>query len=168
MAEFVLKYADARGEVKQQVAKAASEQELRERYTKQGFMIYSIKPKGGGIAALTGASVGRRKKLNLEKFLIFNSQFVTLIRAGLPILKGLDLLAERLTDPKLGPVAPACLPNCWLKLLTDGASNTVRTERSASSEVLMAAIRRIADSESPPRSKNESSTPTRSSPSTRA
>jgi type IV pilus assembly protein PilC len=103
MAEFVLKYADARGEVKQQVAKAASEQELRERYTKQGFMIYSIKPKGGGIAALTGASVGRRKKLNLEKFLIFNSQFVTLIRAGLPILKGLDLLAERLTDPKLGP-----------------------------------------------------------------
>ncbi|HBY60359.1 MAG TPA: type II secretion system F family protein, partial [Solibacterales bacterium] len=29
-------------------------------------------------------------------------QFVTLIRAGLPILKGLDLLADRLTDPKLG------------------------------------------------------------------
>src|SRR6185436_18733149 len=40
---------------------------------------------------------------NLEKFLIFNQQFVTLIRAGLPILKALDLLAERLTDPKLGP-----------------------------------------------------------------
>src|ERR1017187_4244889 len=35
---------------------------------------------------------GGRKKLNLEKFLIFNQQFVTLIRAGLPILKGLDLL----------------------------------------------------------------------------
>ncbi len=28
---------------------------------------------------------------------------MTLIRAGLPILKGLDLLADRLTDPKLGP-----------------------------------------------------------------
>ena len=28
---------------------------------------------------------------------------MTLIRAGLPILKGLDLLAERLTDPKLEP-----------------------------------------------------------------
>ena len=37
---------------------------------------------------------GRRKKLNLEKFLIFNQQFVTLIRAGLPILKALDLLAS--------------------------------------------------------------------------
>ena len=32
---------------------------------------------------------------------------MTLIRAGLPILKGLDLLAERLTDPKLGPYIKA-------------------------------------------------------------
>ncbi len=107
MSEYVLKYADARGEVRQQVAKATSEQELRDRYTKQGFMIYSIKPKSG-IGTLSNASVfARRKKLNLEKFLIFNSQFVTLIRAGLPILKGLDLLAERLTDPKLGPYIKA-------------------------------------------------------------
>ena len=50
---------------------------------------------------------GGRKKLNLEKFLIFNQQFVTLIRAGLPILKALDLLADRLTDPKLGPYIKA-------------------------------------------------------------
>ena len=41
-----------------------------------------------------------------------------------------------------------------------GASNKVRTERSASRPVLIAAITRIADSESPPRSKKESSTPT--------
>src|ERR1022692_314649 len=103
MSEYLLKYADARGEVRQQVAKANSEQELRDRYTKQGFMIYSIKPKSG-LGALSNNKVfARRKKLNLEKFLIFNSQFVTLIRAGLPILKGLDLLADRLTDPKLGP-----------------------------------------------------------------
>jgi type IV pilus assembly protein PilC len=103
MSEYAIKYADARGEVRKQIAKANSEQELRDRYIKQGFMIYSIKPKSG-MDALSNASVfKRKKKLNLEKFLIFNSQFVTLIRAGLPILKGLDLLAERLTDPKLGP-----------------------------------------------------------------
>jgi type IV pilus assembly protein PilC len=101
MPEFMLKYADPRGEVHQQVAIGASERELRERYTQQGFLIYSIKPRGEG----TGLSLGsgkKRQKLNLEKFLIFNQQFVTLIRAGLPIVKGLDLLAERLTDPKLG------------------------------------------------------------------
>jgi len=95
MAEFVLKYADGRGQIHQQTATAPSERELRDRYVQQGFLIYSVKPR---VAAL-----GRRRKLNLEKFLIFNQQFVTLIRAGLPILKSLDLLAERLTDPKLGP-----------------------------------------------------------------
>jgi type IV pilus assembly protein PilC len=102
MAEWVLKYADARGEIHQQVASAASEQEIRERYVQQGFLVYSVRPRGAaGLAASTGL-FGRRKKLNLEKFLIFNQQFVTLVRAGLPILKSLDLLADRLTDPQLG------------------------------------------------------------------
>jgi len=107
MADFILKYADTRGEVHQQVAKATTEQELRERYTKQGFLIYSIKPKSA-LAIVAGAGIGgRKKKINLEKFLIFNSQFVTLIRAGLPILKSLDLLADRLVDAKLGPYIKA-------------------------------------------------------------
>jgi type IV pilus assembly protein PilC len=106
MSEFVLKYADQRGEIHQQVATAGSEKELRDRYSQQGFLIYSIRPRRAitGAAADSGGGLfGRKKKLNLEKFLIFNQQFVTLIRAGLPILKALDLLADRLTDPKLGP-----------------------------------------------------------------
>ncbi|MGD0435927.1 MAG: type II secretion system F family protein [Bryobacteraceae bacterium] len=101
MAEFVLKYADPRGEVHQQVAEAPSEKELRDRYSSQGFLIYSIRPR----REIAGVSLGggRKKKINLEKFLIFNQQFNTLVRAGLPILKALDLLSERLTDPKLAP-----------------------------------------------------------------
>ncbi len=104
MSDFVLKYADTRGEVHSQMAQGTSAQEIRERYTQQGFLVYSVKPKGVGLS-LSGdiALPGRRRRLNLEKFLIFNQQFVTLIRAGLPILKALDLLAERLTDPKLTP-----------------------------------------------------------------
>jgi len=104
MSDWVLKYADARGEIHQQVAQAATESEVRERYAQQGFLIYSVRPRRVARGLSTDVSLlGRRKKLNLEKFLIFNQQFVTLIRAGLPILKGLDLLADRLTDPKLGP-----------------------------------------------------------------
>jgi type IV pilus assembly protein PilC len=97
MADFVLKYADGRGQIHQQMATATSEKELRDKYAQQGFLIYSIKTRGN-----VGSNIlGGKKKLNLEKFLIFNQQFVTLIRAGLPILKGLELLADRLTDPKL-------------------------------------------------------------------
>jgi len=100
MAEWTLKYADARGAIHQQVAEASSERELRDRFSQQGFLIYSIKPRieGKGVG---GALRPSGKKINVEKFLIFNQQFVTLIRAGLPILKALDLLADRLTDPKL-------------------------------------------------------------------
>jgi type IV pilus assembly protein PilC len=101
MADFVLKYADARGQIHQQVAQASSEKELREKYAQQGFLVYSIKPRS--LSAVGKGGWFGRKKLNLDKFLIFNQQFVTLIRAGLPILKSLDLLAERLTDAKLGP-----------------------------------------------------------------
>ena len=49
---------------------------------------------------------------------------------------------------------------------TVGASNRVRTASPESKLVLIAAITRIAVNESPPKSKNESSTPTRSNPST--
>ncbi|MBI5283006.1 MAG: type II secretion system F family protein [Candidatus Solibacter usitatus] len=106
MPEFALKYADARGEIHQQVVEGAGEQELRDHLTQQGFLVYSIKPH----KALTSFSArisGRGQKLDLEKFLIFNQQFVTLFRAGLPILKCLDLLAERLTGPKLAPIVKA-------------------------------------------------------------
>ncbi len=104
MSDWVLKYADARGEIHQQVAQASTEQEVRDRFAQQGFLIYSVRPRRVARGLSTEVSLlGRRKKLNLEKFLIFNQQFVTLIRAGLPILKALDLLADRLTDPKLAP-----------------------------------------------------------------
>jgi len=100
VSEYLLRYADARGHVHEQVADAPSEQDARDRLTQQGFLVYTVRARDLG-ARLGGFSF-RRKGVNLEKFLIFNQQFVTLVRAGLPILKGLDLLADRLTDPKLG------------------------------------------------------------------
>jgi type IV pilus assembly protein PilC len=103
MAQWVAKYADGRGQIHQQVATAGSEKELRERYSQQGFLVYSVKPR----TTVAPKLLTRRRKLNLEKFLIFNQQFVTLVRAGLPILKSLDLLAERLTDPKMAPYIQA-------------------------------------------------------------
>jgi type IV pilus assembly protein PilC len=99
VAEFLLRYADTRGHIHEQVAEAATEREARERLSQQGFLVYSVRSRDLG-ARLGGFR--RKKSIKLEKFLIFNQQFITLVRAGLPILKGLDLLADRLTDPKLG------------------------------------------------------------------
>ena len=101
VAEFLLRYADPRGQMHEQVAEAPSEREARERLSQQGYLVYSVRAKDLRSPRLSGITQ-RRKTVNLEKFLIFNQQFVTLIRAGLPILQGLDLLADRLTDEKLG------------------------------------------------------------------
>lgn len=100
MAEFLLRYADGRGQMHEQVAEATNEREARDRLSQQGYLVYSVRARDLG-TRLGGFTSGR-KTVNLEKFLIFNQQFVTLIRAGLPILKGLDLLADRLTDERLG------------------------------------------------------------------
>lgn len=100
MAEYVLKFADSRGRIHQKVEEADSESALRESYAEQGYLVYSVHAKSAA-AAISNGLFTRRKKLSLERFLVFNQQFVTLVRAGLPILKALDLLAERLSDPKM-------------------------------------------------------------------
>lgn len=95
MNEFVIKLADERGRVQEQVQPAASAEELKQKFLQAGYYVYWVKPRG-----LTGAK-SRRKKVKLETFLIFNQQFLTLIRAGLPILTSLALLSKRQKDPML-------------------------------------------------------------------
>jgi type IV pilus assembly protein PilC len=53
-----------------------------------------------------GGALGQRRenKVRGDDFLVFNQQFNTLIKAGIPILKALDLLAERAAAPRLRPV----------------------------------------------------------------
>lgn len=88
MTEFVVKLADERGRVQEQMHAAATAEELRARFTQAGYYVYSVKAKG----ALGGSG---KKKVKLETFLVFNQQFLTLIKAGLPILGSLELLARR-------------------------------------------------------------------------
>jgi len=87
MAEFVIKLADERGRVQEQVHTAATAEELRARFTHAGYHVFSIRARSG-FAGL------KRAKVKLEPFLIFNQQFLTLIRAGLPILGSLRMLAK--------------------------------------------------------------------------
>ena len=93
MAEFVVKMADERGRTLQQVENGYSEAEVRERYSAQGFLVYSVKPRG--MFAGGELKLGGRRKVKQSEFIIFNQQFLTLIHAGLPILNALELLIKR-------------------------------------------------------------------------
>ncbi len=92
MAEFTIKMADERGRVLEQVESGFSASDVRDRFSQQGFLVYSIKPRG---FVSSGLRLGNRRKVKLDTFVIFNSQFLTLIRAGLPIVNALDLLIKR-------------------------------------------------------------------------
>src|SRR5664280_3899003 len=89
MTEFVIRLADERGRVQEQTHSAATAEELRARFTQAGYHVFSVKARG----LLAGQ--GKAKKVKLETFLVFNQQFLTLIRAGLPILSAIELLARR-------------------------------------------------------------------------
>ena len=99
MAEFLIKLADEQGHLRQQVEHGHSEAEVHDRFTQQGYLVYWVKPR----TLLSGGTkqFGKRGKLKQSIFLIFNQQFLTLIKAGLPILTALDLLIKRQRDTAL-------------------------------------------------------------------
>lgn len=102
MSEFVCRVADSDGRVFSHVEAANSLDEARQKLLDRGLYVYSVESQGGRIGALVRRKSGRQ--IGGSEFLILNQQFNTLIKAGLPILRALDLLATRASAPKLRPV----------------------------------------------------------------
>jgi type IV pilus assembly protein PilC len=100
MAEYLVKLADERGRVSEQLEHGYSESEVRERVSQQGYLVYSVKPRG----MFSGGTKLGRGRIRAGSFLVFNQQFLTLIKAGLPILTGLELLIKRQKDESLKAV----------------------------------------------------------------
>jgi len=98
MAEYVIKVADERGRLAQHVERGISESEVRDRFAQQGYLVYWVKPRG--MLSSGNITLGSRN-IRQTQFLIFNQQFLTLIKAGLPILNSLDLLIKRQKDASL-------------------------------------------------------------------
>jgi type IV pilus assembly protein PilC len=96
MAEYTIRMADERGHMLEQLEHGTSEVEVRDRFAQQGFLVYSVKPKGLLTAELR---LPQRRKVRQDQFVIFNQQFVTLIHAGLPIIQSLELLIKRQRNP---------------------------------------------------------------------
>jgi type IV pilus assembly protein PilC len=102
MSQFLCRVADADGRVFSHVEPASSLEEARQKLVDRGLYVYSVESRGGRLADLVRRKSGRQ--IDGSEFLILNQQFNTLIKAGLPILKSLDLLATRASSPKLRPV----------------------------------------------------------------
>src|SRR2546430_2746219 len=97
--EFTCKYAKPTGEVIKAVVVGQNMDEVRHHLQEQGLLPINIRPRGWSIPFRPQRR--RPQRLKAEDFIIFNQQFVALIRAGLPILKSLDLLKGQIRNPLL-------------------------------------------------------------------
>ncbi len=96
--EFTCKYARPSGEIIKAVLAGQNIEEVRHHLQEQGLLPIQIRPRGW---SLSFRPRKRRQTIKPEDFILFNQQFVALIRAGLPILKSLDLLRDQIRNPLL-------------------------------------------------------------------
>src|SRR5271169_68825 len=102
MAEFLCKVADGSGKVFLQVEPAESIAEARQKLSDRGLFVYNVRPRAGLLSPMLGRR--RQRSVDGNDFLVFNQQLNTLIKAGIPILRALDLLSERAAAERLRPV----------------------------------------------------------------
>jgi type IV pilus assembly protein PilC len=102
MSEFVCRVADADGRVFSHVEAANTLDEARQKLADRGLFVYSVESRGGRLGSLVRRRSSRQ--IGGSDFLILNQQFNTLIKAGLPILRALELLATRASSPRLRPI----------------------------------------------------------------
>ncbi|MBI2779600.1 MAG: type II secretion system F family protein [Gammaproteobacteria bacterium] len=73
---------------------ATSNEALRHELVAKGLLVQDIRQKNAGLGL-------RRKRIKAEEFLLFNQEFVALIRAGLTIPDALKIAADRPDSPML-------------------------------------------------------------------
>jgi len=79
------------GEVLDKEIQATTLKEAENKLKDSGYHVFSIRKK-------TGLSL-KRRKVPMKHFLVFNQEFLALVRAGIPIFNGLTLLSKRIKNP---------------------------------------------------------------------
>ncbi len=100
MPEFVCRIGTSDGSVVTRTVEASDEAALRAELARQGSRLFSAKARNGrsAPAASLGARLGAfrsRGRVGIHEFLVFNQELVALLRAGLPVVSGLEILLER-------------------------------------------------------------------------
>lgn len=99
--QFVCRYGTPDGKVLTEVQQGSDLTTVRRELERKGYHIFEIRPRSG-LFQLKLPMIGqRRKKMKMPAFLAFNQELAALLRAGLPLLQGLDMMLERMEDPTL-------------------------------------------------------------------
>jgi len=94
--EFRCRLVTAAGAVVEGTYAAESEAHLRHEFENQGLHILSLRKRG----LLSGTpGLPQRRRIPKHEFLVFNQEFATLLKAGMPMTQSLDLLRRQMTSP---------------------------------------------------------------------
>jgi type IV pilus assembly protein PilC len=92
VSQFHYRAARPDGTIVETDAEGDSPRSIRSQLEAQGLLVLDLS--GSGTRSIATFK-GRQRPLALRDFLIFNQEFLALIKAGLPMLRCFDLLAER-------------------------------------------------------------------------
>jgi type IV pilus assembly protein PilC len=93
--EFRCRLVTAAGEIVEGTYDAESETRLRHDFETQGLHVLSLRRRN----AVSGILGSRRRKIARHEFLVFNQEFATLLKAGMPLVQSIDLLRHQVANP---------------------------------------------------------------------
>ena len=93
--EFRCRLVTAAGEIVEGTYAAENEARLRHDFETQGLHVLALRKR----TALTGGSIlPKRRKISHHEFLVFNQEFATLLKAGMPLVQSIDLLRRQIVN----------------------------------------------------------------------
>jgi len=96
MPKYLCRMATEKGQVISRLFEAPSSEEARRYFEEHGFCVLSVR-KDWKSLSVPHLSLGKKVKDN--DFILFNQEFVALIKAGYPILKSIQILLKRVKNP---------------------------------------------------------------------
>ena len=103
MPEFVVRIGWPDGGVAEESITTASSAAARVEFERRGAHVFEIRARSRRLSL----KPSRRRKIRMSSFLVFNQELVSLLKAGLPILRSIELLLDRQANPT------------WKEVLTD-------------------------------------------------
>lgn len=98
MSVYLYKAARADGTTFEGRIEGANEETVRAQLEGQGWFVFRLRARGTW-TGVSGLKVPVRRGISRQEFLVFNQEFLALVKAGLPILRAWDLLIERTRRP---------------------------------------------------------------------
>ncbi len=96
--QFSVKAGWPDGSIAEEAVQARDFSSARSEVERRGGHIFEIRRRG---LSLSRARAGRRGRIKMSAFLIFNQEMIALLKAGLPVVHSFEILLERQESPAL-------------------------------------------------------------------